>query len=59
MIYVHVAEVHGRELSEEIQRAANGITDPDTRVLAMLGARGKTVAKTAVPGSGTSAAAAA
>ncbi|HWU86790.1 MAG TPA: tyrosine-type recombinase/integrase [Kofleriaceae bacterium] len=29
MIYVHVAEVHGRELPEEIQRAANGITDPD------------------------------
>jgi hypothetical protein len=45
MIYVHVAEVHGRELPEEIQRAAAGITDPDARVLAMLGARGKTVAK--------------
>jgi hypothetical protein len=49
MIYVHVAEVHGRELPEEIQRAAVGIMDPDARVLAMLGARGKTVA----PGSET------
>jgi DNA replication protein DnaC len=40
-----------RELPEEVQRAALGITDPDARVLAMLGARGKTVAKTAAPGS--------
>jgi len=54
MIYVHVAEVHGRELPEEIQRAAAGVTDPDARVLAMLGARGKTVAKTAAAGSGIS-----
>jgi hypothetical protein len=41
MIYVHVAEVHGRELPEEVQRAALGIMDPDARVLAMLSARGK------------------
>jgi integrase len=54
MIYVHVAEVHGRGLPEEIQQAAIGIMDPDARVLAMLGARGKTVAKTAAPGSETS-----
>jgi integrase len=59
MIYVHVAEVHGRELPDEIQRAAIGLMDPDARVLAMLGARGKTVAKTAVAGSGTSTVAAA
>ena len=59
MIYVHVAEVHGRELPEEIQRDAVGVTDPDARVLAMLGARGKTVAKTAVAGSENSGAAAA
>jgi hypothetical protein len=51
MIYVHVAEVHGRELPEEVQRAALGIMDPDARVLAMLGARGKNLAKTAAPGS--------
>jgi hypothetical protein len=38
MIYVHVAEVHGRELPEEVQRVALGITDPDARVLARLGA---------------------
>jgi integrase len=50
MIYVHVAEVHGRELPEDVQRAALGIMDPDARVLAMLGARGKNLAKTATPG---------
>lgn len=48
MLYVHVAEAHVRELPEHIKRAADGIDDADRRVLAMLGARGKTVAKTAV-----------
>ena len=47
MLYVHVAEAHVRELPENI-RAHVSETDPDTRILKMLGARGKTVAKTAV-----------
>ena len=59
MIYVHVAEVHGRGLPEEIQWAAVSITDPDARVLSMLGARGKNLAKTAVAESESSGAAAA
>lgn len=46
MLYVHVAEAHRRELPKVIRRAARGIEDPDARVLAMLGARGKTVPKT-------------
>jgi integrase len=47
MLYVHFAEAHVRELPEHIKRAADGVDDADRRVLAMLGARGKTVAKTA------------
>ncbi|MBZ0231010.1 MAG: site-specific integrase [Deltaproteobacteria bacterium] len=47
MLYVHVAEAHAREIPEHIQRAADGIVDADKRVLAMLGARGNAVAKTA------------
>ncbi len=46
MLYVHVAEAHPRELPEHVQEAAFSVTDPDRRILAMLGARGKTVAKT-------------
>jgi integrase len=46
MLYVHVAEAHPRELPEHVQQAACTETDPDRRILAMLGARGKTVAKT-------------
>ncbi len=45
MLYVHVAETHLRELPENI-RAHVTEPDPDTRILKMLGARGKTVAKT-------------
>ena len=45
MLYVHVAEAHPRELPEHVQQAARSETDPDRRILAMLSARGKTVAK--------------
>lgn len=44
MLYVHVAEAHLRELTPEIQEAGQGIVNPDQRVIAMLGARGKNVA---------------
>ena len=44
MRYVHVASAHHRELPECVQLAAQGIGDPDRRVLAMLGARGSYVA---------------
>jgi len=40
MLYVHVAEAHHRELPEIVREKARGIDEPDTRVLAMLGARG-------------------
>jgi hypothetical protein len=46
MLYVHVAEAHARELPDHIREAAQSETDPDRRIVAMLGARGKTVAKT-------------
>jgi integrase len=46
MLYVHVAEAHPRELPEHVRDAASSETDPDRRILSMLGARGKTVAKT-------------
>lgn len=45
MLYVHVAENHRREIPKEISEAARGEHDPDARVLLMLGARGKCVAK--------------
>ncbi|HUQ05325.1 MAG TPA: tyrosine-type recombinase/integrase [Kofleriaceae bacterium] len=47
MRYVHVASAHGRDLPECVQLAAQGIGDPDRRVLAMLGARGSYVAAAA------------
>jgi hypothetical protein len=40
MLYVHVAEDHQRELPEVVRHAAIGETDPDTRILRMLGSRG-------------------
>ncbi len=40
MLYVHVAEAHARELPEIVRAAGDGIADADTRVIAMLGARG-------------------
>jgi hypothetical protein len=45
MIYVHVAENHRREIPACVLGAGQAETDPDRRVLGMLGARGKTVAK--------------
>ena len=47
MLYVHVAEAHPREQPEHVRQAACSETDPDHRILAMLGARGKAVGKTA------------
>jgi hypothetical protein len=44
MLYVHVAQDHQRELPENVRAAAMGVSDPDTRVLRMLGARGSHVA---------------
>ena len=46
MLYVRVAEAHPRELPEYVRDAASSETDPDRRILSMLGARGETVAKT-------------
>jgi integrase len=45
MLYVHVAEAHARELPAVIREAGLAALDPDARILAMLGARGKAVAK--------------
>lgn len=45
--YVHVAAAHGRELPDCMLLAADGISDQDRRVLAMLGARGSYVAAAA------------
>jgi integrase len=47
MLYVHVAEAHAREIPEHIRLAGNGEPDPDRRVVAMLGARGKGLPKAA------------
>jgi len=47
MLYVHVAEAHARAIPEDIQRAARAESDPDRRVVAMLGARGSHVAASA------------
>ncbi len=41
MLYVHVAEAHMRELPEVVRAAGAAESDPDRRVIAMLGARGK------------------
>jgi hypothetical protein len=48
MLYVHVAEAHHRELPEVVRLAAIGETDPDTRILRMLGARSSHVAAEAI-----------
>lgn len=40
MLYVHVAEAHPRQPPKHVQKAARRISDPDARVLVMLGARG-------------------
>ena len=46
MLYVHVAETHGRELPPEIRDAGIGEPDPDARIVRMLGARGTFVPRT-------------
>ena len=40
MRYVHLAEAHRRPLPEVIAQAGLAKTDPDRRILALLGARG-------------------
>ena len=40
MLYVHVADNHRRDIPEDILAAATGETDPDTRIVKLLGARG-------------------
>jgi hypothetical protein len=45
MLYVHVAENHRREIPPEILTVAGGESDPDRRVLCMLGARGSQTAR--------------
>jgi integrase len=47
MLYVHVTENHRREIPEAIVAAGQGETDPERRVLKMLGARGSYVAAAA------------
>jgi len=54
MLYVHVAQDHHRELPEVVQLAAMNETDPDTRILRMLGARGSHVAAETSSREGTS-----
>jgi hypothetical protein len=48
MLYVHVADNHRREIPVGILAAGAGETDPDARIIEMLGARGSHVA--AAPG---------
>ncbi len=48
MLYVHVASNHARAIPEALTAAAAGETDPDQRIIRMLGARGKLVAKAMV-----------
>src|SRR5262249_30654520 len=43
MLYVHVAENHARAIPEAILAAGRGESDPDRRIVAMLGARGTSV----------------
>jgi integrase len=54
MIYVHVAENHRREIPECVLEAGLGESDPDRRILKMLAARGKNLAKTEVTANETS-----
>jgi hypothetical protein len=49
MLYVHVAEAHPRQPPKHVQQAARRISDPDARVLAMLGARGAESSSEATP----------
>ncbi len=45
MLYVHVAANHRREIPEPVLEAGLGEAAPDARIIRMLGARGKAVAK--------------
>src|SRR5262249_11715998 len=45
MLYVNVANAHMRPTPPEILAATAHLTDPNARVLAMLGLRGKSVAR--------------
>jgi integrase len=45
MLYIHVADAHRRPIPAELLEAAASETDPDRRILLMLGKRGKRVAK--------------
>jgi hypothetical protein len=40
MRYVHHVEEHHRPIPDEILAAGNAVSHPDSRVIAMLGARG-------------------
>jgi integrase len=40
MLYVHVADVHRRDLPDVVRLAGEAFNDPDARIIAMLGARG-------------------
>jgi hypothetical protein len=44
MLYVHVAQAHQREWPGVIRQAAMGESDPDARILKMLGAPGSNAA---------------
>ena len=54
MLYVHVAEAHHRELPEVVRLAAMSETDPDKRIIRMLGVRGSHVAANATSMEGSS-----
>ena len=49
MLHVHVADNHRREIPRGILAAGASESDPDARIIEMLGARGSHVA--AAPGS--------
>jgi len=48
MLYVHVADNHRREIPEGILAAGTGESDPDARIIKLLGAHGSHAA--AAPG---------
>jgi integrase len=45
MLYVNVANAHRRPIPADVLQAGAQIPDPNDRIVAMLGTRGKTVAK--------------
>ena len=44
MLYVHFAGAHARPIPENVLMLSNAETDPNARILAMLGSRGTHVA---------------